>query len=142
MAEARPQFRSIVIDTTDARRSAELYRQLLGWTYLEGFEPPPAGDPDPRGADWLVLLPPDRAFRLAFQQVASLAPSTWPEGPVPQQLHLDLKVTSDDELAASREQALALGATILEDRAEDPEERLVVFADPDGHPFCIFVATD
>lgn len=26
------------------------------------------------------------------------------------------------------------------DRSDDPAEQLFVYADPDGHPFCIFVA--
>jgi hypothetical protein len=29
---------------------------------------------------------------------------------------------------------------VLEDRFDNPEEPLYVFADPAGHPFCIFVA--
>jgi hypothetical protein len=37
------------------------------------------------------------------------------------------------------ERALALGARLIEDRSDDPEEPLRVYADPAGHPFCIFV---
>ena len=37
--------------------------------------------------------------------------------------------------------ALALGAELLLDRSADPEEPLYVYADPAGHPFCIFVST-
>jgi len=36
--------------------------------------------------------------------------------------------------------ALALGATLLFDRSDDAQEPLRVYADPAGHPFCIFVA--
>ena len=140
MSETFPRFRSIVLDTTDARRAGEFYRQLLGWDYLEGFEPPAPGLPDPRGADWVVVLPPDRAFRLAFQQVPSLPAATWPADGVPQQLHLDLQVRTGDELAAVHQRALDLGARVLDDRSTDPEERLYVYADPDGHPFCVFVS--
>lgn len=140
MDETLPELRSIVLDTTDARRSAEFYRRLLGWTYLDGFEPPPAGEPDPFGADWLVLLTPD-GLRIAFQQVADLPRSSWPDARTPQQLHLDFKVATDAQLATQHERALALGATVLDDRADDPDERLYVYADPDGHPFCIFVST-
>jgi hypothetical protein len=78
--------------------------------------------------------------RLAFQQVAALPEVTWPEGPVPQQLHLDLTVPTMAELNVQHERALALGARLLDDRADDPEEPLRVYADPAGHPFCIFVA--
>jgi hypothetical protein len=43
-------------------------------------------------------------------------------------------------LDAQHERALALGATLLDDhRARDPEEPLRVYADPAGHPFCVFV---
>ena len=31
-------------------------------------------------------------------------------------------------------------ATLRLDRSDDPEEPLYVYADPAGHPFCIFVA--
>jgi hypothetical protein len=31
---------------------------------------------------------------------------------------------------------------VIDDQAADPEEALYVFADPAGHPFCIFVAAD
>ncbi len=33
-----------------------------------------------------------------------------------------------------------LGAEQLLDRSDDPDDPLYVFADPAGHPFCIFVA--
>ena len=79
--------------------------------------------------------------QLAFQQVAVLPPATWPEGPVPQQLHLDLTVPSAADLDVQHERALALGARVLQDLADDPEEPLRVYADPAGHPFCIFVAS-
>ena len=70
----------------------------------------------------------------------SFAASTWPDTGTPQQLHLDLTVPDEASLAAQHERALGLGARLLLDRSEDPMERLYVYADPDGHPFCIFVA--
>jgi catechol 2,3-dioxygenase-like lactoylglutathione lyase family enzyme len=135
-----PVLRQVVLDGTDARVLAEFYRQLLGFRYRPGDEPPPAGHPDPQGRDWLVLRDPDGGLQVAFQQVAALPRATWPEGPVPQQLHLDLTVPTTAELDAQHERALALGAELLEDRSNDPEEPLRVYADPAGHPFCIFVA--
>ena len=140
--ESYPRLRTVVLDSVDARRLAEFYRELLGFSYRAGDEPPAAGEPDPRGRDWLVLLDGSRDARLAFQQTEELAASTWPEPTVPQQLHLDLTVGSPEELARQHDRALALGATIRLDRADDPNEPLFVFADPDGHPFCIFVAPD
>jgi hypothetical protein len=56
------------------------------------------------------------------------------------QLHLDLTVPSVAALERQRTRAEALGAGLLLDRTDDPDEPLYVFADPAGHPFCIFVA--
>jgi len=134
-----PALRQVVLDGTDIRTLAEFYRRLLGLRYRPGDEPPAAGLPDPQGRDWLVLRG-DGGPQVAFQQVASLPEVTWPEGPVSQQLHLDLTVSSTDELDAQHERAMALGARLLDDQSEDPEEPLRVYADPAGHPFCIFVA--
>jgi hypothetical protein len=132
-----PVIRQIVLDTTDPRGLAEFYRQLFGLSYRPGDEPPPAGQPDPRGGDWLVLRNP--AGGLAFQKVDELPKSTWPDNSLPQQLHLDTTVPSAEDLAVQHERALALGATMLFDRSADPDEPLYVYADPAGHPFCIFV---
>jgi catechol 2,3-dioxygenase-like lactoylglutathione lyase family enzyme len=137
-----PSLLQVVLDTTDARRLAEFYRELLGLRYRPGDEPPGPGEPDPQGEDWLVLRDSAGANRLAFQQVAELPAATWPEGPIPQQLHLDLTVPSTVELDAQHERALALGAGLLLDRSDDPQEPLRVYADPAGHPFCIFVVPD
>jgi hypothetical protein len=139
-AQRFPRLRQVVLDGTDVRLLAEFYRRLLGWPYRPGDEPPPAGEPDPQGEDWLALRDPAGGVQVAFQQVASLPEATWPEGPVPQQLHLDLTVPTTADLDLQHERALALGARLLEDDADDPEEPLRVYADPAGHPFCIFVS--
>ena len=139
-SEGFPRLLQVVLDTTDARRLAEFYRRLLGLRYRPGDEPPPAGEPDPRGEDWLVLRDAGGTNRLAFQQVAELPEATWPDGPHPQMLHLDLTVPSMEALNAQHERALTLGARLLRDRSDDPEEPLRVYADPAGHPFCVFVA--
>lgn len=139
MAGTHPKLVATVLDATDARRLAEFYRQLLGFEYRPGDEPPPAGEPDPKGDDWLVLKDPASEARLAVQRVTHVPPSTWPDATVPQQLHLDMTVPGADELIAQRDRAIALGATLLHDRFDDPDEPLYVFADPAGHPFCIFV---
>jgi catechol 2,3-dioxygenase-like lactoylglutathione lyase family enzyme len=140
MERGYPELRQVVLDTTDARGLAEFYRQLLGLRYRPGDERPAAGEPDPAGQDWLVLLDPSGRPGVAFQQVAELAEATWPDGPSPQQLHLDLTVPTAADLGIQHGRALALGARLLYDRSDDPEEPLRVYADPAGHPFCIFVA--
>ncbi|WP_375431735.1 VOC family protein [uncultured Friedmanniella sp.] len=134
-----PRLRQVVLDTTDARSLAEFYRQLLGLAYRPGDEAPPAGEDDPNGRDWLVLRGGDEVS-VAFQQVAVLPPATWPEGQHPQMLHLDLTVPDAETLTRQRARATELGARLLWDRFDDPDEPLYVFADPAGHPFCIFVA--
>lgn len=45
-----------------------------------------------------------------------------------------------DDLTRQRDRAVELGARMLLDRSDDEHEPLFVFADPAGHPFCIFVA--
>jgi hypothetical protein len=52
MPETFPKLRSVVLDTTDPRRLAEFYRQLLGYDYRPGDGCPPPGEPDPAGRDW------------------------------------------------------------------------------------------
>jgi catechol 2,3-dioxygenase-like lactoylglutathione lyase family enzyme len=142
MSETFPALRAVVLDATDARAVAEFYRELLGYVYRVGDERPPPGESDPRGDDWLVLRDRSGEARIAVQHVADLAASTWPGSEVPQQLHLDLTVADTDELAAQHDRALSLGATVLADRSADIAEPLYVFADPAGHPFCIFVSPD
>ena len=134
-----PELQQVVLDSTDARALAEFYRELLGYRYRPGDEPPPAGQPDPQGRDWLVLEDATATHRVAFQQVGELPESTWPDNSrIPQQLHLDLSVRTPAELDVQNERALALGARLLYDRSDGPEEPLRVYADPSGHPFCIF----
>ena len=129
-----PRFHQVVLDCLAPRPLAEFYRELLGYTYR-------AGDEAEAGQDWLVLIGP-QGQRIAFQQTDELPPSTWPDPAVPQQLHLDLSVPTVDELREQHDRAIGLGARLLLDEIDDPEEALRVYADPAGHPFCIFVAPD
>lgn len=127
-----PTIVQVVLDATDVRTLAEFYRELFGLEYRPGDEP------EHGEKDWLVLRS-GSGVPLAFQQVDSLPAATWPEGPIPQQLHLDTTVPDVTELDVQHERALALGARLLHDRSDDLEEPLRVYADPAGHPFCIFV---
>ncbi len=138
MADATyPTVVQTVLDTTDPRALAEFYRELLGLHYRPGDEPPAPGDPDPNGQDWLVLT---GAFPLAFQYVPDLPASTWPGAQSPQQLHLDITVAGIEELDRHGQRAIDC-ARLLFDRSDDPQEPLRVFADPAGHPFCLFVGS-
>lgn len=133
-----PHLLHTVLDTTEPRLLAEFYLQLLGLRYREGDEPPADGRAD--DADWLVLVDSRGVRKLAFQQVERLDRTTWPGHEVPMQLHLDFTVSSVTELHRQREIAESLGAEVLLDRTDEPDEPLFVFADLSGHPFCIFVA--
>jgi hypothetical protein len=137
-----PVITQVVLDCTDARALAEFYRELLGLTYRPGDAPPADGSPEVEEKDWLCLRDRDGRPVLAFQQVDRLARPTWPDDAVPQQLHLDMTVDSTDKLRVQHERVLALGGTMLLDRFDDPEEPLRVYADPAGHPFCIFVVDE
>jgi len=127
-----------VLDTTDVRGLAEFYRRLLGLQYRPGDEPVEEDMPD--DVRWLVLTDEQGDRKLAFQQVDHLKRTTWPLPEVPMQIHLDLTVPDREALERHHSRALALGAELRFDRTDDPNEPLYVYADPAGHPFCIFVA--
>lgn len=131
-----PELMHTAIDATDCRALAEFYRRFLGLRYRPGDEPPADGADD---ADWLVLV--DGAGRRvhAVNRVDRLDRSTWPSDDVPKQMHHDYRVDTVDELKRQRRRAEDLGATLLADRTDDPDEPLYVLADPEGHPFCILV---
>lgn len=133
-----PRYRQVVLDAPDHRALADFYRELLGFVWRPGDEPPGDGTED--GADsFLVVHHPSGRPRLGFQRVPDLVPATWPQGAVPQQVHVDLDVADRMELEVQHRRALALGARLLEDRSDDEDEPLRVYADPAGHPFCLFV---
>jgi catechol-2,3-dioxygenase len=132
-----PELMHTALDATDVRGLAEFYRELLGVRYRPGDEPPTDGSADDE--DWLVLVDADGSRVLAFQEVPTLDRPTWPSHDVPKQMHLDFRVPSVAELQRHRERAQRLGATVLLDRTDDPDEALYVLADPAGHPFCILV---
>lgn len=133
---AYPKYLHTVLDSTDVRGLAEFYRELLGLVYRTGDEPPADGSPD--DADWVVLLEPGGRRVLAVQLVERLERTTWPQHDVPMQLHMDFTVDDVEEVERHRARAEALGATLVLDRTDDPDEPLYVLADPAGHPFCIF----
>lgn len=137
---AAPTLRQVVLDGEDARALAEFYRELLDLRYRPGDEPPGPDSATDDDQDWLVLTDTSGAPRLAFQQVLQLAEPTWPEGPRPQMMHLDTTVSTLEDLHRQHQRALDLGARLLEERSHDEQEPLMVYADPAGHPFCIFVA--
>ncbi|WP_236789837.1 VOC family protein [Amycolatopsis sp. GM8] len=118
---AVPTFGTVVLDCPDPKLLGEFYGALLDWGQPELNQD---GD-----AYWADLSGPGGVM-ISFQRVDDYRAPQWPGQDVPQQLHLDLRV---DDLAAGRERALALGAKLL----DDSHETFHVYADPDGHPFCL-----
>jgi catechol-2,3-dioxygenase len=135
-----PVLMHTALDATDCRGLAEFYREFLGLRYRPGDEIPANENDD--GADWLVLIDSEGNRVLAFQEVPSLARPTWPSHDVPKQMHHGFRVPSTDELDRQRQRAEELGATLLYDRIDDPDEPWYVLVDPAGHPFCLLVGTE
>ena len=121
----RTHLTAAVLGTPDPRGLARFYQRILGW---------PIRDDEP---DWATLRPADGSTGLSFQLETEHVPPVWPPVPGTQQMqvHVDIEV---DDLAAADAVALEAGARLLSSRREDHEE-VHVYADPAGHPFCLFV---
>ena len=124
MDEPVGRLLSVVFESTDSDRSARFWEAILGFARHRT-------DPG-----WATIADPgDGRRRLSFQQVPDHVPPTWPERERPQQAHIDVLV-DDLEVAAAR--AVDLGARPLtDDVVEHEDESFRVYADPDGHPFCL-----
>jgi hypothetical protein len=70
-----------------------------------------------------------RGVQLAPEHV----PPDWPDG-APQQVHLDLHVEDPKQ---AHEEAMRLGARLLQASDLEGDEGHQVYADSAGHPFCI-----
>lgn len=112
------RFAGVSLDTDDPHRLADFYRQLLGLEVFLDSE------------DVVALKGP--GFLLTTQRVAEHVPPSWPDGPTPKQMHLDLAVA---DLDATEELALSLGATRARHQPGPDEWRVMI--DPAGHPFCL-----
>jgi catechol 2,3-dioxygenase-like lactoylglutathione lyase family enzyme len=120
-------FTAAVLGTPDPRGLARFYQRLLGW---------PIRDDEP---DWATIRPDDGGTGLSFQLEPEHVAPMWPPEPGTQQmqLHLDLHV---DDLAAACAAAEDAGARRI-GGYDDPHELVRIYADPAGHPFCLFVRT-
>ena len=118
------RFNVTSLDCPDPLALADFYAQLTGMPVE------PLGDLLPPDMDWIELLSEGKPT-LGFQKVDGFVAPTWPEGPVPQQLHVDFAV---DDLDAAEQRALLLGASKA---AFQPGTTWRVFLDPVGHPFCL-----
>jgi len=125
-AQAGTSFtlRGVTLDCEDPRQLAAFYRELLGLSETrEG------------GTDWVTIGDPTGGILISFQRALHYRPPVWPPEVEGQQmmLHLDIQV---DDLTAAAARAESLGATRMEFQ---PQDDVRVYADPAGHPFCLFV---
>jgi predicted enzyme related to lactoylglutathione lyase len=116
------RLNGFALDCPDPRTLGAFYQQITGWEL------------DPHNDDqWVTLINPDGGPNLSFQRVDGHTPPQWPSNEHPAQAHLDFEVSNLDDAEA---QVVALGARVL-DAATQPA-RFRVYADPAGHPFCLF----
>jgi hypothetical protein len=117
-------LRVTALDCPDPLALAHFYAALTG------LEVEPLGDFKPEDVTWIEVQENGRSV-LGFQKIDHYVAPTWPEGPVPQQLHLDFAVADLDEGEAH---ALEVGARKTEFQ---PGDTFRVYLDPIGHPFCL-----
>ena len=113
----------IVFDAADVAAESAFWANLLGGTVV----------PDDDDGWHSVVV--DGEWRLGIQLAPNHVPPEWPDGMPQQQVHLDLHV---DDLKAAHEEALALGARLLQPADDlEADDTYQVYADPAGHPFCL-----
>ncbi len=113
---------STVLGSPDPQAAVRFYARLLSWEIRN----------DER--DWCTLRNPGGGPGLSFQLEDDFVRPVWPEQPGRQQMmmHLDLRVEDLQKAAAHAKECGAQRAD------HQPQDDVVVFLDPDGHPFCLF----
>ena len=111
---------SVAIDCPNAGELASFYAAITGGTVTF------------RSEAWATVNGP--GGRIDFQTTPDHTPPTWPDPNSPIQMHLDF-VVDDREAAEAR--VLAAGATKFD--VQPNADHCFVYADPAGHPFCLFV---
>lgn len=129
MAKVRPRYQLVALDCPDPVALAGFYSRLLD------LDVEPLGDMKLDEVEWIELVNGEHPT-IAFQKIPNYVATTWPTGPIPQQLHMDFYVPDLDE---GEEHALAVGATKHE---YQPGTTFRVFLDPVGHPFCLVLSND
>lgn len=116
------------LDCPDPLSLANFYAQITDFKVVVAHT---AKDGKPL---WVELVD-NGVTRIAFQRVEKYTPPTWPEGPIPQQAHLDFDVK---DLNAAEAKLLEIGAVkSLIQTSSNPETNFRVYFDPAGHPFCL-----
>jgi catechol-2,3-dioxygenase len=109
---------AVSLDARDPSVLSRFYQKMLG---LEvSFESP----------DFVALK--GASTLITIQRVTDLPPVSWPEGPIPKQIHLEFGV---DDLDLAERAAIDVGARLAE--VQPSPDRWRVMLDPAGHPFCL-----
>jgi hypothetical protein len=113
----------VTLDCIDPRILARFYQELLGWSDV-------VEDSD----DWVSVKEPSGPMHISCQREPTYRPPVWPSKPDQPQMmsHLEIRV-ADLEQACQR--AESLGAIRM---SWQPQADVRVYADPEGHPFCLF----
>ena len=117
-------IREIVLNSRDPAALAAFWVQLVG------------GVPDEWYDGWVTLEPPPHGQRLSFQRSDAV------EDPAVGGVHFDVLV---HDLATAHEKVVAAGGEFIEERwsprpGQDGQAiPWRVYADPDGHRFCLVV---
>ena len=115
-------IREVVINSRDPLALATFWGRVVGGTPTQWYD------------GWVTLEPPPHGQRLSFQASD--------EDLVTTTVHVDVLV---EELQAAHDAVLAAGASYVEERwspRPGPEGEPVpwrVYADPEGHHFCLVV---
>jgi hypothetical protein len=110
--------------------AADLYAVSSFWAGLYG------GTVDADDEDGWHSVLVDGKPQIGVQHAPDHVSPKWPVGE--QQVHLDLYIGTAADLAPAHEEAVALGARLIQ-QAEDltTPDGFQVYADPAGHPFCL-----
>jgi hypothetical protein len=120
----KPQLELTALDCPDPLALADFYSRVTGLAIR------PLDSETSSDTGWVQLMN-EGMPTLAFQGVAHFVAPTWPEGPVPQQCHLDFIVEDLDE---GERHVIEQGAT---KHSFQPGKGFRVYLDPVGHPFCL-----
>lgn len=114
----------VALNSPDPQALGRFYQRLLGWNLYA----------DTPG--WVTVAPSeDAGYNLGFHREDLYERPVWPaeKGKPQMQMHLDLEVDDLDEAVAH---AIEAGAELA---AYQPQEKVRVMLDPDGHPFCLYL---
>ena len=122
------EYSLTAIDCPDPVALANFYAEITEFEVVIAHN-------DTDGEPLWVELVDNGKTRIAFQRVKNYVKPTWPEGPIPQQAHLDFDVK---DLDIAEAELLAIGAIKSPiQTSSNPDTNFRVYFDPAGHPFCL-----